>query len=104
MITGDDYFDSKEFKNLLKDFESRYDNGEVLFYDLDNLIDFADYYNLVNDGDRENAAIDTALLLYPNAAMAVAYKAHMAISNNKLEEAKRLLAQTDDTEDYQYLL
>lgn len=104
MITGDDYFDSQEFRALLSDFESRYDNGEVLFFDLDTLIDIADYYNTVNDGDRETAAIDAALQLYPNASPAIAYKARMVIDHNDLDEARRLLAMADDKNEYQYLL
>ena len=42
--TGDEYFDSEEFRNILDNYEESAKSGYPLYMDADDLADIADYY------------------------------------------------------------
>ena len=46
MKTGDDYFDSKEFQELLETYEKAQDAGQPVFMDSDELAEIADFYQM----------------------------------------------------------
>lgn len=45
MQIDDEYFDSKEFKEVLNSYEESIESGDTPFMDVDDLVDIADYYN-----------------------------------------------------------
>ena len=51
-----DYFQSKEFKDLLKSYEEQRDKGESIYLDADDFADLADYYLSI---DQPKMAMDT---------------------------------------------
>ena len=67
MQYNEDYFNSEDFKELLDNYESARQVGEQPFLDADDLVDLADYYNYMGEGDKAVEAIDHALNLYPDA-------------------------------------
>ena len=60
------YFESKEFKNILQQFEKSQTSGNPMFMDSDDFSDIAEYY--FNQGDFKNAkkAIDDGLDIFPH--------------------------------------
>ena len=61
MLTGDRYFDSKVFQNILMSYENSVKSGHPIFMDADDLTDIADYYNLIGDTEKAKETIDYAL-------------------------------------------
>ena len=54
--TGDDYFDSKEFQEMLDNYEESVKSGHPIFMDADDLADIADYYHFMNDPQQADEA------------------------------------------------
>lgn len=102
--TGDDYFDSEEFRQLLDEYEQARNAGEPVFLDADELTDIADYYQMTGQVDDADDAIGFALSLSPGATAAIAYKVREALYEGQPDEARRWLEQmTDKSEpDYAY--
>lgn len=60
------YFESKEFKNILQQFEKSQTSGNPMFMDSDDFSDIAEYY--FNHGDFKNAkkAVHVGLDIFPH--------------------------------------
>lgn len=60
------YFESKEFKNILQQFEKSQTSGNPMFMDSDDFSDIAEYY--FNQGDFKNAkkAVHVGLDIFPH--------------------------------------
>ena len=50
--TDDEYFDSKEFQDLLETYEHSVNAGEPVFMDAEELSDIADYYQFIGQADE----------------------------------------------------
>ena len=97
--TGDEYFDSKEFMQLLDTYEQAVNSGQPVLMDSDELAEIADYYQMTNHMEEAENAIDLALKLSPGAIAPLVYKIHEALYNNDSDEAERLLDQIIDRSD-----
>lgn len=102
MQTGDEYFDSSEFKDILMAYEEAERTGQPLFMDTDDLIDIADYYSLTGNKDKASAAIEAALELNPGATLPLVFKAREALAHEDVEAAKELASSIIDKDDYDY--
>lgn len=78
--TGDEYFDSEEFRNTLESYEESVRSGHPLFLDADDLADIADYYHFTGIDQQADEVIDYALSLYPNATLPNVFKAREALA------------------------
>ena len=56
--TGDDYFDSEEFHELLNDYENSVSSEQPIFQDADELTDIADYYHFIGEYEKADDAIE----------------------------------------------
>lgn len=103
--TGDDYFDSKEFREMLDNYEESVKSGHPLFMDADDLADIADYYHFMNNPQQADETIDYALSLYPNATQPNVFKAREALTEGDIDTAQQYVEQIDnkDDPDYQYM-
>lgn len=103
--TGDEYFDSEEFQNILDSFEQASDSGGSIFLDADDLTDIADYYHYTGNHEAAEEAISQALTLFPNALAPLIFKAREALENEDVESAEAYLEQMDDKDspDYNYM-
>lgn len=101
--TGDDYFDSKEFRELLSKYEESVSSGQPFFMDADELTDIADYYHFTGDLDLADDAIERALSLNPGATLPLAYKIRESLAQEDIEQAEELLSQIVDKSDPEYL-
>lgn len=103
MKTGDEYFDSAEFLDMLDQYETAVNTGQPVFMDADELAEIADYYQLTDRHDEADKAIALALQLSPGAISPLTYKIHEAIYNGDIELAKDFLAQIIDRADPDYI-
>lgn len=101
--TGDEYFDSDEFRELLTTYEEAVGTGQPVFLDADELSEIADYYQMNGRAEEASEAIDMALSLSPGSIMPLTYKIHEALYNHKVDEAEDYLSQIIDTSDPDYL-
>lgn len=105
MQTGDEYFDSKEFRDILTSYEESVRSGLPIFMDADDLTDIADYYNYTGDTDRATEVIDFALNMNPGATTPLVFKARAALENENIALAEELAEKIIDKDDpdYKYL-
>ena len=61
--TGDEYLDSEEFRELLATYEEAVSTGQPVFLDADELSEIADYYQMNEQTDKADEAINMALSL-----------------------------------------
>lgn len=103
--TGDEYFDSEEFRNLLDGYEESVKSGHPVFMDADDLADIADYYHFMGANQDADETIDYALSLYPNATLPNVFRAREALTAGDIDKAKECVEQIENKEDpeYQYM-
>ena len=89
------YFESKEFKNILKQYEESVKSGHPAYMDADDLADIADYYHFYCRYDEAQAAIELALKYNPDAIGPLLYKAREALSQNDYETAREYEARIE---------
>lgn len=80
MIEDEDYFKSKGFQKLLKQYETSVKSGQPIYMDADDLADIADYYQYNGRLEEADAAINLALEYNPDAVGPLLYKAREALS------------------------
>ena len=101
--TGDEYFDSEEFLNLLSDYEKSINTGQPVFMDADELAEIADYYQLQGRQDEAEVAITHALSLSPGAIAPLTYRIHEAIFQGDTLKAWQYLDQIIEKSDPDYV-
>ncbi len=102
--TGDEFFDSKEFQLLYLRYEEAESNGHPLFFDVEELIDIADYFNFIGEKAKAMLLIDEACQRFPHATLPNIFLFREAIARNDLNEAKQILSRVVDRTDPEYLL
>ena len=101
--TGDEYFDSEEFRELLAEYEDAVNMGMPVFMDADELSEIADYYQMMERFDEADEAINLALSLSPGAIAPLTYKIHEALWNGDTDEARKYLEQITETDEPDYV-
>ena len=101
--TGDDYFDSEEFREMLAEYEDAVNTGQPVFMDADELAEIADFYHMTEHYDEADDAINLALSLSPGAIAPLTYKIHEALWNGNTDEAKDYLDQIIEKDDPDYV-
>lgn len=101
--TGDEYFDSDEFREMLATYEEAVNTGQPVFMDADELAEIADFYQMTEQYDEADDAIELALSLAPGAIAPLTYKIHEALWNGDTEEARNYLDQIIETEEPDYV-
>jgi len=96
MQAEDDFYNDPEFQELLEEYEQAVESGQPVFMDADDLAEIADYYQSVDRPADAEAAIDKALELDPDSAMALIYKAHESLDNEEPDEAQGYLDRVFD--------
>lgn len=101
--TGDEYFDSDEFRNLLAEYETAVNTGQPVFMDVDELSEIADYYQMTAHPQEAEAAIQLALSLSPGAIAPLTYRIHEALYNGDTQKAWQLLDQIVEKDEPDYI-
>ena len=102
--TGDQYFDSKEFRNLLSQYETSVKTAFPIYMDVDDLTDIADYFHYIGQESEADVLIDKILELHPNAMGPIIYKVHQALENDDSNKAREIADQIIDKDSIDYLL
>lgn len=103
MLTGDDFFDSDEFLEILSTYETAENSGLPVFLDAEELTDIADYYMTTGNEKGAEKALNKALEIFPGAAAPLAFKAREALGCNDVAKAKLLASQITDKSEREYL-
>ena len=88
MTEETEYFDSEDFKEILRQYEESVKSGEHIYMDADDLTDIADYYNYLNRNDEAEEAIALATEYNPDAIGPMLYKARKALNAEDFETAE----------------
>lgn len=100
--TGDEYFDSEEFRNTLESYEESVRSGHPLFLDADDLADIADYYHFTGIDQQADEVIEYALSLYPNATLPNVFKAREALAIGDYDSAVEYIEHIENQDDPEY--
>ena len=60
MTEDKEYFESKRFQKILKEYEESAKSGQAIYMDADDLADIADYYQLNKRAEEAETAIRLA--------------------------------------------
>lgn len=104
MAETDNYFDSQQFKSILKRYEDAENMGQALFFDSDDLADIAEYY--YNNGNKAKATsiLDEAIATFPGSALPLVLRARTALTDeHDTEKARQYAAKVADRLDLDYL-
>ncbi len=101
--TGDEYFDSREFRKMLSDYEEGIRNHAPVFLDSEELTEIADYYQFVGETTKAADAISVALAINPNGVMPLVFKAHQALNGGDINGAKEYVDRMEDKDDPEYV-
>ncbi|MBP5776342.1 MAG: tetratricopeptide repeat protein [Prevotella sp.] len=88
MTDNQAYFDSKEFQQILRQYEEAIQQGNSIYMDADDLADIADYYQYNGRLDEADRAINLALEYNPDAVGPLLYKAREALSLHDFATAR----------------
>ena len=101
-----EYFESEDFRELLDSYETAATTGAYPFMDADDLIDIADYYNMIEEHDKAVNVVEHALQLYPNATLPNVFMAREALMTGNFELACQHAdtIENKDDPDYHYLM
>lgn len=100
--TGDEYFDSEEFRTILNNYEESVTSEHSTYMDVDDLTDIADFYHFTGKDQQADDAITLALSLYPNATLPNVFKARQALTTGDIDTAQECVAQIENTDDPEY--
>ncbi len=94
---SEDFYNSDEFKTILRKFEQSEKTGQPAFLDSEELTDIGEYYYSTGNNRYANEIIDRAIEMYPGAASPLLFKARMTLlDSGDVDEAKLYMEQVDD--------
>ena len=88
MTENREYFESKGFQEILKQYEESAKSGHAIYMDGDDLADIADYYQLQGRTEEADAVINLALAYNPEAVGPLLYRAREALNRKDFDTAQ----------------
>lgn len=104
MANRDEYFDSREFKEILAKYEDARRKHTDVYLEPDELTDIAEYY--YDRGDRRLAVdiLDHAIDMFPGAAMPLVFRGRTALlDEHDIAKAKDYARRIDDKYNLDYI-
>ena len=92
-----DYFQSKEFKELLQSYEEQQDKGESIYLDADDFADLADYYLSIDQPTLTMDTLQRGLSLHPDDEVLMIVQSASYIYQRQYDEAEEVLKKLDST-------
>ena len=89
MTEDTEYFESEDFKEILRQYEESVKSGERIYMDADDLADIADYYHYQNRNDEAEEAISLAMEYNPEAVGPMLFKARQALEKKDFLTAEK---------------
>jgi len=98
-----DYYNTPEFKELLRQFEQAEQEGRIAAISPDDLTDVAEYYHTMGEKDHALRIIDEAIECYPGAVGPLVFRAREALmQGGDCQTARFYAEQIDDKADLDY--
>jgi len=97
------YYDSQEFKDLLKSYEEMSESGHTIYLDGMDIANIAEYYRLTGHSDESETAIAYGLELHPGDTDILMAKASNLLSKGHSDQARAIadsIHETDNSELY----
>lgn len=103
MPLHDKYYESKEFKDLLRKYEDAHNAGESIYLDPEELTDIAEYYHILGNVNHAISVIDEAINMFPGAVSPLSFRARVALlKEDNPQKANEYAEQMDDKTDLEY--
>ena len=100
-----DYFQSKEFKDLLKSYEAQRGKGESIYLDADDFADLADYYLSIDKPSLAMEVLSLGLSIHPDDEVLLIVQSASYIYQRQYDKAEEVLQKLDaDNSDVKYQL
>lgn len=101
---ANNYYDSEEFRKILKSYEESEKTGENRFFDSNDLLDIADYYCLHGKVPEARVIVDNALETFPDSDDALLMKARMLLTyDHDPDKAESVAEMVNDKQDVDYI-
>lgn len=100
---SESYFDTQEFKDLLKLFEDMLNSGDSTYFDGMDIANIIEYYSISNDTVKSEIALSYGLSIHPNDPDILIAKANSLLSGGN-NNAARIVAESIDDINNQELL
>ncbi len=97
-----DYFESEEFRQLLKSYEDAKKQGSVCYLDTDDFVDISEFYIRSQEFELSLAATEDGLSLHPEDMGLRGMKVSALINLNRIDDAEKALEQLDPDENFDY--
>lgn len=100
----DNYFQSKQFRELLQRYEKAAQTGDGGFFDADELSDLAEYYHHQGKDIITKQLLERAIYTFPGSTMPLVLMSRLALTNefSDLEAPEYYLDQIIDKSDLEY--
>ena len=92
-----DYYESEEFKEILRSYEQSVEKGMATYLDADDYLDVADYYLTIDQTDKCFACLERGLQQHPDDASLLSIKASALIFIHKYKEAEEIVKEQDSS-------
>ena len=103
MPLHDQYYESKEFKDILRKYEDAHKTGESIYLDPDELTDIAEYYHILGNVNHAINVIEEAIGMFPGAVSPLAFRARIALlKENNPQKANKFAELIEDKTDLEY--
>lgn len=97
MDNKEKYYNSKEFRDILKRYEHSQLIGKPEYFESDELTDIAEYYYNTGKQSEAFSVLDYAIRLHPGAALPLVFRGRMALIDEKdVEKARHYVENIDD--------
>lgn len=93
------YYDSQEFRDILKKYEQALSEGTFIYMDADELTDIAEYYMTRGQENCANKAIQMAVALHPDSQDPKIFLARQKMFHGQLDEALHMCDNLPDQSD-----
>ena len=90
-----DYFQSKEFDDILNSYEQQKEQGHGIYLDADDFADIADFYLGHELPDLAMEAVNNGLAVHPEDEVLLVVKSATFIYQHEFEEAEKVLSTMD---------
>lgn len=94
-----EYFESKEFRETLRQYESALHEGGHVYMDADELTDIAEFYMIKMREEEANECIEIAIKLHPEATDPQVFIARQHLFHEQIEEARSVAGAIADQDD-----
>ena len=103
MPLHDQYYDSKEFKEILRKYEDAQKSGESIYLEPEELTDIAEYYHILGNVNHAINVIDEAISMFPGAVSPLSFRARIALlKENNPQKADEYAELIEDKSDLEY--